>query len=169
MTNSSDLQKLEGLPKLKHLVEEINICLFCTNLKSNDGSTCRPMASQGVDDDGNLWFLSDKNSDKNKEIHEDKHVQLFFSHPGKSSYLVVNGEAEVLIDTHKIEELWTPFAKIWFKEGKNDPNLSIIKVATKSAYYWDTDGNKMINFFKMVASVATGASFINGTSGTIKI
>ena len=33
-----------------------------------------------------------------------KNVQLFFSHPGKSSYLVVNGEAAIILDKEKIEE-----------------------------------------------------------------
>ena len=62
-------------------------------------------------------------------------MQLFFSHPDKSSYLVVNGEAEIIFDQKIIEKLWTPLAKIWIKEGKNDPIISIIKVKPSSAYY----------------------------------
>lgn len=85
----------EAIKQLQKLVEEINICLFCTNLKTDDGSTCRPMGAQKVCEQGNIWFFSDVNSYKNKEIEQNKNVQLFFSHPGKSSYLVVNGEAEV--------------------------------------------------------------------------
>ena len=113
--------------------------------------------------------IKEKSSDKNKAIATDKYVQLFFSHPGKSSYLVVNGEAEIILDKTKIEELWTPVAKIWFKEGKDDPNISIIKVTPTTAYYWDTDGNKMINFIKMVASVVTGTNLVNGKEGTITL
>jgi general stress protein 26 len=169
MSNTENLKAKEGVEKLKEMVERIHICLFCTNLKVDDGGTCRPMDAQEVDDDGNLWFFSDKNSDKNKEIEQDKHVQLFFSHPGKQSYLVLNGEAEIIVDRDKIEELWTPLVKVWFKEGKDDPNISIIKVNTKNAYYWDEDGHKMINFFKMVASIATGTTFVSGKEGTIKI
>lgn len=96
-------------------------------------------------------------------------MQLFFSHPGKSSYLVVNGEAEIILDKVKIEELWTPVAKIWFKEGKDDPNISVIKVKPTTAYYWDIDRNRMINFLKMVASVATGTNLITSKEGAIKI
>ena len=99
----------------------------------------------------------------------DKRVQLFFSHPGKNSYLVVNGDAEIVIDQNKTEELWSPLVKTWFKDGKDDPNISIIKVNTQSAYYWDTAGNKMINFFKMLASVATGTTLVNPKEGSINI
>lgn len=169
MSNVKDLTHIKSIKKLRELVEEINICLFCTNLKIDDGATCRPMGAQKVCDQGNIWFFSELNSDKNKEIKQDKHVQLFFSHPGKSSYLVVNGEAEVIIDKNKTDELWTPFAKIWFKEGKDDPNISIIKVNPTTAYYWDTDGNKMINFFKMIASVVTGTNLVSGMQGELKV
>jgi general stress protein 26 len=82
---------------------------------------------------------------------------------------VVNGEAAVILDKEKIEELWTPVAKIWFKEGKEDPTISIIKVTPTTAYYWDTDGNQMINFLKTVASVVTGNNLVTGTQGTITI
>jgi general stress protein 26 len=169
MSNTENLNNKEAIDKLKSLVEEIMVCLFCTDLKTDDGSTCRPMTAIKVCDQGNIWFFSEKNSDKNKAIATDKNVQLFFSHPAKSSYLVVNGEAVVILDKAKIEELWTPVAKIWFKEGKDDPNISIIKVTPTTAYYWDTDGNKMINILKMIASVVTGKNLVNGNQGTITV
>lgn len=169
MSNTKDLNHEEAIKKLKELVDEINICLFCTNLKIDDGATCRPMGAQKVCDQGNIWFFSEANSDKNREIKQDKHVQLFFSHPGKSSYLVVNGEAEIIIDRKKTEELWTPIVKIWFPDGKEDPNISIIKVKPTNAYYWDTDGNRMINFFKMIASIATEKNLVTSNKGEINI
>ncbi|MEO6695806.1 MAG: pyridoxamine 5'-phosphate oxidase family protein [Ignavibacteria bacterium] len=167
MSQNDNDQTTEGIEKLKELVEEIDTCLFCTNLKIDDGSTCRPMSAQKVDDEANLWFFSEIDSDKNREIEKDRHVQLFFSHPGKNSYLVVNGEAEIITDRNKIEELWTPMVKAWFKEGKDDPNISLIKVNSKSAYYWDVEGNKMINFLKMVASAATGKNLVSSKEGSI--
>lgn len=169
MNNTENLNNKEAIDKLKSLVDDIMVCLFCTNLKTDDGATCRPMSAIKVCDQGNIWFFSEKNSDKNKAIAADKIVQLFFSHPAKSSYLVVNGEAEIIFDKKKIEELWTPLAKTWFKEGKDDPNISIIKVSPTTAYYWDTDGNKMINFLKMVASVVTGTNLVTSTEGELKV
>lgn len=169
MSNTKDLNHKEAINKLKSLVEEITICLFCTDLKTDDGSTCRPMSAINVCDEGNIWFFSEKNSDKNNAIINDKNVQLIFSHPSKSSYLVVNGEAKIILDKTKIEELWTPMAKIWFKEGKDDPNISVIKVTPTTAYYWDTEGKRMTNFIRMVASVITGTNFLNEEEGTITL
>lgn len=169
MSNTENLHQKEAIDKLKSLVDDIMVCLFCTDLNTDDGSTCRPMSAIKVCDQGNIWFFSEKNSEKNKAITADKNVQLFFSHPAKSSYLVVNGEAEIILDKTKIEELWTPAAKIWFKEGKDDPTISIIKVKPTNAYYWDTDGNKMINFLKMIASVVTGTNLVTGKEGALRV
>ena len=169
MNNTENLNNKQGIDKLKSLVGDIMVCLFCTDLKTDDGSTCRPMSAIKVCDQGNIWFFSEKNSEKNKAIETDKNVQLFFSHPGKGSYLVVNGDASIILDKAKIEELWSPVAKIWFKEGKDDPNISIIKVTPTSAYYWDTDGNRMINILKMAASVVTGTNLVSSNEGSITI
>ena len=102
MSNSNDLTNKEGIDKLKNLAADIMVCLFCTDLKTDDGATCRPMTAIKVCDQGNIWFFSEKNSDKNKAIAADKNVQLFFSHPAKSSYMVVNGEAVIISDKVKI-------------------------------------------------------------------
>jgi general stress protein 26 len=169
MNNEKNLQGNEAIDMVKKIVDDIKICLFCTSLKTDDGSTARPMAVQDVDDEGNLWFFSDKHSDKNKEIEKDSKVQLFFSDAGKSSYLVLNGHAEIIIDYDKVEKLWSPLVKTWFKDGKDNPNISIVKVTSTSAYYWDTEGNRMINFIKMLASVATGATLVDAKEGALKL
>jgi len=167
--NTENLNNKEAIDKLKSLVSDIMICLFCTDLKTDDGASCCPMSAIKVCDEGNIWFFSEKSSDKNKAISKDKNVKLFFSHPGKGSYLVVNGAAEIILDKTTIDELWTPTAKIWFKEGKDDPNISLIKVKPTSAYYWDTDGYRMINLLKMVASVVTGSNLLTSKEGAINI
>ncbi len=169
MNNPENLYSKEAIDKLKSLVDDIMTCLFCTDLKTDDGATCRPMSAIKVCDQGNIWFFSEKDSEKNQAIARDKNVQLFFSHPAKGSYLVVNGEAEIIVDKTKIEELWTPGAGIWFKEGKDDPTISIIKVKPTNAYYWDTDGNRMINFLKMVASIVTGKNSVTGNEGALNV
>ncbi|MCL6261073.1 pyridoxamine 5'-phosphate oxidase family protein [Aquiflexum sp. TKW24L] len=169
MSEIKNLSEEDAILKLRELVESIDICMFCTNLKTDDGSSSRPMSTQKVCDQGNIWFFSNADGDKNREIEADKNVQLFYSHPGKDSYLIVNGEAELIFDKDKIHELWTPFLKAWFPGGKDDPNVSLIKVTPTTAYYWDTDGNKMINFFKMVASAATGKNLVDGNEGALSL
>jgi general stress protein 26 len=166
---NTDLKNQAAIDKIKALVKAIDICLFCTNLRDNDGLTTRPMSTQDVDEYGNLWFFSAKDSTKNEEITKDSKVQLFYSHPSKSSYMILNGATEISFDKDKIKQYWSPLAKTWFKEGIDDPNISLIKVNTKSAYYWDVEGNQMVNFFKMIASVATGTNLVDAKAGNLEV
>jgi general stress protein 26 len=169
MNTITNLWDSKAIEKLQDLVDDINICLFCTNIKSDNVSNCRPMSPQKTDNEGNLWFFSDNTSEKNREIEQDKNVQLFFSSPSQNSYLVVNGTAEIIIDTQKTEELWSPIVRTWFKDGKDDPKISILKVRPESAYYWDTSDNRMWNFLKMAASAATGTNLVDSQQGSINI
>jgi len=169
MSGITNLRNEDAIFKLRELAEAIDICMFCTNLKTDDGASCRPMSTQKVCDEGNIWFFSNADSDKNKEIEQNNNVQLFYSHPGKDSFMIVNGEAEIIFDRDMIDELWSPVLKAWFPGGKDDPNISIVKVKPSSAYYWDTDGNKMINFLKMVASAATGKNLVEGNEGALSV
>jgi general stress protein 26 len=149
MPQEIKFDKKSSIKKLKELVDAINICLFCTDLKNDDGATARPMTTLDTDAEGNLWFFSAVLSDKNRVIKADSQVQLYFAHPPKGNYMIVNGNAEVIMDTDKVAELWSDEQEMWFKGGKTDPNIAIIKVTPKNAYYWDTDGDRMVNIFKI--------------------
>jgi len=158
-----------AVEKIREIAKDANICMFVTGL-SRLPLAGRPMATQEVDEDGNIWFMSDRSSDKNKEINYDNKVQLFYSHTGNYEYLSIFGRAEIVNDRSKIEELWSPMAKTWFNEGKEDPNISLIKVTPEDAYYWDTKNNKMVSLIKF-AMGAMGITPKNdgGIEGRLKV
>lgn len=152
-----DLTSQEAAAKIKQMAEEIKICMFCTEL-STLPITTRPMSVQEVDDNGNIWFISSKQSNKNFEISQDDRVQLIFSHIGESHFLSVFGHATTYRDKSKIEEVWSPIAKVWFEEGEDDPDITVIKVRPTNAYYWDTKEGKVVAFLKIAAAAITGGN-----------
>jgi general stress protein 26 len=60
-------------------------------------------------------------------------------------------------------------AKMYFEEGKNDPKISLIKVKPSSAYYWDTEGSKMVNLFKFLGFITTGKNTFSSKEGTLEV
>lgn len=122
---------------------------------------------QKVDDEGNLWFFSDMDSDKNDHIEDDNRVQLFYCNKGSSEYLSLYGTATIIQDASLAKELWTPKVKIWFKTPE-DPNLTIIKVSPEDGYYWDTKNGKFVALLKMAASAITGIELDGSIEGRIK-
>lgn len=161
------LEHSEAIEKIKELVKHNGICLFTTHLTEVPLQT-RPMSVQEVDDDGNFWFLSAKDSNKNWEINEDPRVQLFFANTGSSEFLSVYGHASMYTDRQRIEDIWSPVAKAWFQQGKDDPNISVIKVSPEDAYYWDTKNNKAVSLIKIMASVVGGRTMDDGVEGKMK-
>ena len=83
MGNRENLSFKEAIGKIKELVSAADICMFTTALTQLPLSA-RPMSTQQTDDEGNLWFFSEKDSDKNDHIHLDNRVQLFYAN--KSNY-----------------------------------------------------------------------------------
>jgi general stress protein 26 len=168
MGNVENLNRQEAIEKLKTLVKHNSICLFTTSLAETP-LRARPMSTQKVCDQGNFWFLSARDSDKNMEIAKDSRVQLFFSNTSDSEFLTAYGEASISYDRKKIEELWTPIAKAWFTEGKDDPRISVIKVKPTNAFYWDTKSGKMVSMIKILASALTGKTSDVGVEGTLTV
>jgi len=166
--NRTDLTAGDAIDKLKELIKKESICLFCTSL-GNTPIVTRPMSTLDVADDGSIWFMSSIKSKKNTEIQLNNAVQLFYSNNGNYEFLSCYGNATILTDRNKIKELWTPIAKAWFEKGKDDPDISLIKIAPQTAYYWDTKSNKMVSMIKMLAAMVTGEAPDDGVEGTLKI
>jgi len=168
MGEVKNLISAEAIDKIKKIAMDADIALFTTNLSKLPLAT-RPMGTLDVDDEGNLWFLSKNDSDKNHDISHDNQVQLFYSNKGSAEYLSIYGRAQILTDHTKIEEYWTPLAKAWFKEGKDDPTITLLKVTPEDAYYWDTKENKLITLVKIAFSAVTGSNVDGGIEGKLKV
>ena len=169
MGEVKDLTTTDAVKKIREIAKDANICMFVTDLSSLPLSG-RPMATQEVDEGGNIWFMSDTNSDKNRDIENDDRVQLFYSLTGNYQYLSVFGRAEIVHDRNKIEELWTEMAKTWFEEGKDDPDISLIKVIPEDAYYWDTKNNKLVSLLKFaMGAIGITPKDDGGIEGNLKL
>ncbi|MBL7857816.1 MAG: pyridoxamine 5'-phosphate oxidase family protein [Cyclobacteriaceae bacterium] len=158
----------KGLKKLKELIDSASMCHFVTALDHKPLSS-RPMSTQEVDEEGNIWFFSPKSSQKNQDIEMSSEVQLFYSQSGASEFLTVYGHAEILVDHNRIERLWNPLLKAWFSEGQDDPDLTLIKVTPQDAYYWDTKNNRVIQLVKLMAGALLGKPMDDGIEGRIKL
>ncbi|WP_207535102.1 pyridoxamine 5'-phosphate oxidase family protein [Desertivirga arenae] len=167
--NFKSLEGQEAVAKLKELVEKAETCFFCSDIKTGLPFSTRPMAAQKVDEEGNIWFLSSNDSNKNAEINADPFVQLLFQGRKHSAFLSVYGISEISEDRTKIDELWDPIMKTWFQGGKDDPRISILKVIPHQSYYWDTKHGEAVSFLKMAASVVSGKTMDDSIEGNLEV
>ena len=143
------------LEKLKDKIKDIRIAMLTTMEADGDFHT-RPMATHEMDPDGTMWFFTYDNSNKVAEIRQHERVSLAFSDPGSELYVSTTGTAEVVKDRAKIDALWSDFLKTWFPNGKDDPNVALLKVSIHAGEFWDRPGGKMVKLFEMAKGAITG-------------
>ncbi|HTI58019.1 pyridoxamine 5'-phosphate oxidase family protein [Mucilaginibacter sp.] len=167
--NIENLEGTAAIDKIKELVGKTSTCFFCSNIKTGIPFSTRPMSVQKVDDDGNLWFLSADDSNKDMELKTDPFVQLLFQGSPHSDFLNLYGIASVSKDKQKIEEMWEPIMKTWFTGGKDDPRISVIRVEPSEAYYWDNKHGNAVAFLKMMVGAAIGKTLDDSIEGKLEV
>lgn len=116
----------------------------------------RPLGTQEVEFDGDVWFATGFDSEKVREIEADPRVNVSFQNDGDNSYVSLSGTASVVRDRAKIEQLWSPAMKIFFPEGKDDPNLCLIRVSAEGGEYWDGPGTVIGKLAYLATAAVTG-------------
>ena len=161
-----DLNNESAIKKLKSLAEDIRYCMYTT---VNDGKIeSRPMTSLDIDDEGNVWFFTSRQTEIG-DVNWEETVSLIYADPKNSSYFSVSGSASVVHDKKRKQELWNPVTKAWFPDGVDDPDLVLLKVTTDEAAYWDSSSFKMVVFFSMLKSAVTGTPPEEGDFGKLDL
>jgi len=144
------------LQKIKELIKDIDFCML-TTVDENGDLHSRPMSSNGdVDDNGDIWFFTNASSHKVTEIEQLPKVNLSFADPDDQRYVSISGTAQLSRDRAKIDELWRPEFKIWFPEGKDDPEIALLRVSLEKAEYWDSPSSTIGYALSFVSSLVTG-------------
>jgi len=117
----------------------------------------RPMSSNGdIDPDGSLWFFTSASSHKVDEIAKLPKVSVSFADPDNQRYVSISGTAHLVRDRNKIDELWRPEFKMWFPNGKDDPDVALLRVSTEQAEYWDSPASTIGYVLNFVSSLVSG-------------
>ncbi|MCX7041164.1 MAG: pyridoxamine 5'-phosphate oxidase family protein [Gammaproteobacteria bacterium] len=145
----------DELEKLRELIEGIDIAMLST--QARDGRlVSRPLRTQQMDDDGHLWFVTDRTSHKADEIEKNPQVNIAYAAPSDNTYVSVAGIAEVRDDRKKLHELWSPAMSLFYPKGKDDPDLCLLKVRMQSAEYWDSPGGFIGSALYLAMTAITG-------------
>jgi general stress protein 26 len=104
----------------------------------------RPMAVAEVDDNGDVWFVTDKESPKVDEITADPHA-LATGQDGRN-YVSLSGELHIIHDPERLAALWKTSWNIWFAQGKDDPNITLMRLRPSVGEYWLVGGLKGVRY-----------------------
>lgn len=139
--------------KVKELLQSFSTGILVTH--SREGLQGRPMQIAAVDNTCISFFTAFESSKVN-EILADPTVLVTLQKDSSLS-LSVTGTALISRDRARMAAKWNENYKVWFPEGLNDPQLTLIDVFPSRVEYWDATGaNKVKYLIEAVKSYVTG-------------
>lgn len=163
MNDTTRTSEAELREKVRELMNDTRIAML-TSADTDGTLVSRPMGTQEVVEDGDVWFITTADSDIVDELAVDSQVNVAYS--GKSSWVSVSGTATVVRDVAKQKELWNTFTSAWFDGGADDPAVRLIRVTPHTAQYWDSPGG-VRTMLSMLTSAATKSTPKTGESRTV--
>ncbi len=151
---------LTDAAKREHFLELLN--QFSTAMLVTHGNggqiRSRPMAVARVERDGRIWFITGAETGKVHEIETNARVHITAQNE-RDAYLSLNGHAELVRDPAIVAELWQEPFRVWFPDGKDDPNIELILVHPEEGEFWDIEGmNKVRYHFDAAKTYVTGTT-----------
>lgn len=154
--------------KVFEMIKDIKMAMFVT--QDEEGHLfARPMVAQERDGNDQLWFFTAADSPKVREIRINSSVLLSYAKSDGSCFVSISGEASIVKDQAKIQELWEESLKAFFPKGADDPNLCLIEVNPLSAEYWDQPSSKFVQAFGYIKARITGNPEEMGDNRTVRM
>jgi general stress protein 26 len=109
----------------------------------------RPMTAQTEGEQSPIWFFTAKNSAMVQKLNQDSRAVATFVSKGHELFASVHGTIRIDNDRATIDRLWNRFIAAWYKGGKDDPNLALLRFDADHAEIW-LDGSSLVAGIKML-------------------
>lgn len=109
---------------------------------ARDGHTQPMTAITEEDESGPLWFFTSKDNSIISALGASHRAIATYVSKGHDLYATVHGDLTVTTDRATIDRLWNPHVAAWFKDGKEDPSIALLRFDTERAQIW-LDGSSI--------------------------
>ncbi len=165
-TTSAPTSGSDSIDTVADLMKDVRFAML-TTVDTDGELISRPMSHQDVAFDGTLWFISSRDSRKVRNIEANPHVAVTLTSP--STWVSVNGTAEVVADRERMAELWSTEMEAWFPQGPDDDSIVCIKVDGSTAEYWDGPGGRIATALSLAKVKLTGSRYTAGDNDVVTL
>ena len=120
-------------------------------LQGVEDSRTRPMTAQidvaeGVDKDngGQLYFFAAKSEKLVQGMGGEQRAVATYTSKGHDLFAHVHGTLVIDNDRAVIDRLWGPVIASWYSQGKDDPDLALLRFDTEQADIWEADAGSTL-------------------------
>ena len=169
MSSKANPQSNLDVAKLRDMVKDIEFCML-TTIDEQGNPHSRPMSTnKQIEFDGDLWFFVYGNSHKAIEVSRQPKVNCSFADPSNQSWVSMTGEARIVRDRAKMEQLWQPQLKAWFPKGLDEPDIALLKVDVERAEYWDNPSSTIAHAYSLASTLVTGKAANPGDNREVNL
>lgn len=142
------------------LVQGIRFAMLTTR-NPQGGLSSRPLTVQEMNAQGDLYFLVSDTSQLAEEVRAEGRVNATLTKPESSIYVSLEGEAEIIHDRERLEELWGVGAQAFFPRGPRDPDVAILHLHVETAELWDSPSSRIVQAWKFAKALVTGEKAVD--------
>ena len=116
---------------------------------SPDGLTFRPLTVAAVDGD-RIAILVDMTAPWATALVDGDTVYVTVSDTRDNRWLWLVGRSSLTTEDAAIDELWNPFASVYFENGRETPGIGAMYIDGESGGYWSTPSGRIGSLISMV-------------------
>ena len=113
-------------------------------LKGVEDDRTRPMTAQidvaedgDKEDGGEIYFFASKTDGVGEAIARSSRAVATFAGKDHGLFAHIHGTLSPSNDRGVIDRLWNPIVASWYKDGKDDPDLQLLRFDTEKADVWE--------------------------------
>ncbi len=129
----------------KRLFEALDDSPFVMlGLAGVEDSRTRPMTAQvdagedgDAEDGGQIYFFGARSEPLAQQIGSGHRAVATYASKDHKVFAHIHGTLALDDDREVIERLWNPIIASWYKDGKDDPDLALIRFDAEQADVWE--------------------------------
>ena len=157
----------ESKDHLIEILKSFTTAMFIT-MEAEGIAHARPMSIARVGPGNDIFLVTSVKSPKVANIVSQPLVTLTLQ--GTTQFVALSGNATIVYDRATIETLWSEAWRVWFPDGKTDPDICLIKVDLDAGEFWDLSGTRGVSMMIEAArSLAMGRKIQSSEKQNAKV
>jgi general stress protein 26 len=119
----------------------------------HDSHHFQPMTAFLERDTNTLWFFTRKDTDLAQAVTGGGDAAFIFL--DRKLQACIDGRISLAHDPERIDRYWNAHVAAWYPEGKDDPQLTLLRLDVTEAAVWITEGGLLKYAFELAKANAS--------------
>lgn len=125
---------------------------------TGDNHHFQPMTAFVEKDANTLWFFTRKETDLAQSVANGAGSDAAFIFVDRKLQACIDGRLSLAHDKERIDRYWNAHVAAWYPDGKDDPQLTLLRLDVSDAAVWITEGGLLKYAFEVAKANVSNAT-----------